>query len=40
MAVINVTPEKFLQIITRSGLVLGGLMLIWRLPEILAELSK
>lgn len=38
MEVINVTPEKFLQIITRLGLVLGGLVLIWRLPEIIAVL--
>ncbi|MDH0773403.1 hypothetical protein N5C96_08340 [Delftia tsuruhatensis] len=40
MEVINVTPEKFLQIITRLGLVLSGLVLIWRLPEIIAVLSK
>jgi hypothetical protein len=40
MAAITVTPEKFLQIVTRSGFVLGVLVLIWRLPEILAAIPK
>lgn len=39
MEVVNVTPEKFMQIITRVGLILGGLVLLWRLPDIIAALA-
>ena len=40
MEVVNITPEKFMSILTRVGVIVAGLLFIWRFPDILAVVLK
>ena len=40
MEVVNVTPEKFMALLTRLGVIACGMIFVWRLPDILAAVLK
>ena len=39
MEVVNITPEKFMSIVTRFGITVGSFIVLWRLPEIITALK-